>query len=436
MDVRTNTKSSLNSRTNQAEQPIDDTTEASSLGSSEEEKTVHVTSKPITDYRSPSHVTTTDMNGKITIHKTSEDLLTYTPLSRTISTKKRSTSHSETIARISSVTKEYHVETSKYSLLTSRIPERTAVPTNLTYVSSGATTAYSHSTQNSGQNKVTKSNKITKPILTTESHTILPKKKTTTNQSVVTDTTILHTEKQTSSSTTINQALSYMTSTIASTSLSSTTSATFTTSTSSNSITTPITTTSTYSNSTTRSTVSESTSSNSTMKQKTSIATSLSTFTMKSPIKTTNLSIAEITTMSPKHVLTEKTNKDKTTYAMVTPQTIRTSMSKTTIDYNAFSTSFSLTARQGFNSNNTINEVIITTHSTNSTDIPNVIVIGQQSASDDPPVRPLMIGLGVGVAIGLVIVIVGSYLWVRRRRRKEQECDEMMPITGTGSQEW
>lgn len=88
--------------------------------------------------------------------------------------------------------------------------------------------------------------------------------------------------------------------------------------------------------------------------------------------------------------------------------------------------------------NNTIKEDIVpaTKPPQNDTDIPNVIVASQQSVPDDTPIKPLVIGLGVGVAIGLVILIVGSYLWVRRRRRKEEECDEMTPITGTGSQEW
>lgn len=88
--------------------------------------------------------------------------------------------------------------------------------------------------------------------------------------------------------------------------------------------------------------------------------------------------------------------------------------------------------------NNTIKEDVVPVTKTplNETDIPNIIVNSRLSAPDETPIKPLVIGLGVGVAIGLVIVVVGSYLWIKRRRRKEEECDEMRPITGTGSQEW
>jgi hypothetical protein len=127
--------------------------------------------------------------------------------------------------------------------------------------------------------------------------------------------------------------------------------------------------------------------------------------------------------------LTKRPIKSKTTNAVEAPQT----MLPTTIEHSAYSTASYLTTQQNLNSSGTLNEVVITTRSMN-TGIPNVIA--SQAPSGDTPVRPLMIGLGVGVAIGLVIVIVGSYHWVKRRRRKNRECDEMMPITETGSQEW
>ncbi|XP_052688205.1 mucin-5AC-like [Crassostrea angulata] len=119
------------------------------------------------------------------------------------------------------------------------------------------------------------------------------------------------------------------------------------------------------------------------------------------------------------------------------PTSSSTSRSKTTLSVNTTARPVQSTTKSMY-FNNTIKEDIApaTKPSQNDTDIPNVIVASQQSVPDDTPIKPLVIGLGVGVAIGLVILIVGSYLWVRRRRRKEEECDEMTPITGTGSQEW
>lgn len=119
------------------------------------------------------------------------------------------------------------------------------------------------------------------------------------------------------------------------------------------------------------------------------------------------------------------------------PTSSSTSLSKTTLSVNTTTTPVQSTT-ESMDFNNTINEDIVpaTKAPQNDTDIPNVIVASRQSVPDDTPIKPLVIGLGVGVAIGLVILIVGSYLWVRRRRRKEEECDEMRPITGTGSQEW
>ncbi|XP_061177572.1 mucin-5AC-like [Saccostrea echinata] len=125
----------------------------------------------------------------------------------------------------------------------------------------------------------------------------------------------------------------------------------------------------------------------------------------------------------------------KTPYQTISTTTLSTSTARSS----APSTISYLTTLRNFDFyNNTINEDVhfVTTHSTNDTDIPNIIVVGRQSASDDPPVRTLLIGLAAGVAVGLVIVVVGCYLWIRRKRRKELECDEMMPITKTGSQEW
>ncbi|XP_062568590.1 mucin-5AC-like isoform X2 [Saccostrea cucullata] len=180
----------------------------------------------------------------------------------------------------------------------------------------------------------------------------------------------------------------------------------------------------------------------STKKSTTTAATSPPSSTKQS-VSTTAFRSTRLTTTQ--MIMTRPTTESSTRKATTktrfktTKPALQTTSTTITARPSAPSTkSYQTTLRNFDFYNNTINEdvYVITTLSTNDTDIPNIIVVGRQSASDDPPVRTLLIGLAAGVAVGLVIVVVGCYLWIRRKRRKDLECDEMMPITGTGSQEW
>lgn len=168
---------------------------------------------------------------------------------------------------------------------------------------------------------------------------------------------------------------------------------------------------------------------------KTSTIPRLQSTTATRSTDSTTLKITSTTQSVSSEISHNSTHRATTTPS--NPTSSSTSLSKTTLSVNTTTTPVQSTTEL-MDFNNTINEDIVpaTKAPQNDTDIPNVIVASRQSVPDETPIKPLVIGLGVGVAIGLVILIVGSYLWVRRRRRKEEECDEMRPITGTGSQEW